>query len=946
MICGVMKKEKQFGELCRAYRLQCHDPDSGKPLTQARLAEELERETGVLYTPANISSWERNKSRIDQDARIILVGLINVFQRYGSMETLADANGLLTAGNYRTLNQAEINQVNPSWLVELPAATAVTTTASIPLAAPTLRDIPLASIPAPMPLPSGTLMPMTANPLFVGRQQALQTLAYEMKKGGTVIITGMGGVGKTQLAVEFAHRYGRYFYGGVFWINFCDPDNIPVQIGNCGSVGHLALRPDFDELPLTEQVDLVRRAWQEPLPRLLIFDDCDQAQFVKWRPPYGGCRILVTHRSSQWDLALGTSLLPLDTLPRTEGISLLQQFRPGMSTTTAAAIATELGDLPLALHLAGSFLRHYQADVSPATYLYQLQALHGQQLLNHPSLQGWGATYAPTNHELHVNRTFALSYNQLNPNDEIDAQAQAILARAAYLAPGEPIPRKLLLATLLPTIQIVSALEKETHALSAANALARLVALGLIQESQAGTFLRLHRLLAEFVKGIGGGQEAQIAVENALITMAQQCNQTGNPALLRLWQPHLQYVTTLAQNRGDEREARLSYELGYHLLQTANYQQARYYLEHTRTLFVLVLGENHPDTAVCLKNLGMLLRIMGNTGEAQVFLDQALHIQEQILGTNHPETALTLQEIGVLFYKMGQLAEAQIFLERTVAIHKQVLGENHPSTARSLNDLGLVLQEMGNLLRAQQLYEQALSIYEQTRGPNHPDTATSLQSLGILRWTLGDLAGAKQYYSRAYDILEQVVGANHPHVAFTLNGLGILHMMMDDLPHALPYLERAVAICEQTLGGEHPDTAISLSNLGRALEDMGDLTGAESLLIRAQTIMEQARGSHHPDTATSLRNLGELYSKMHEFTLAQQYYERALTVRKQVLGLEHPQTAQVLNDLGALMLVTKDAQEARPYLQQALTIFEQSLGSEHPKTKNAYKNLQACHRPG
>ena len=884
-----MNKDKQFGELFRICRLQCHDLEREKYLTQARLAELLERETGILYTSANISSWERNKSRIDHDARIVLVGLIKVFHSCDGLKTLVDANTLLNAGNYRVLNTAEIGQVNPLWLAESQPLTAVSTPPPQTAAELTLADIPLTTVPSPGLLPSGTMLPLAANPLFVGRQEALQTLAHQMREGTIAIVTGLGGVGKTQLAVEFAHRYGRYFCGGVFWINFRDPDSISVQVANCGGACHMALRPDFDDLPLAEQVNLVQRAWQEPVPRLLIFDDCKEVQLVKWRQPHGGCRILVTNRGSRWDLALGARLFKINTLHREEGISLLCQFQPDMPVTIAAAIAAELGDLPLALHLAGSFLRHYQADVSPATYLAQLQGLRGRQLLSHPSLRGWGATFTPTNHDLHVNRTFALSYDRLNMADETDKLAQSILARAACLAPGEPIPRNMLLATLLPASTPSAKVEKD-EPLLAANALARLVALGLVEESQGGAFLRLHRLVAEFVNGMVVDFGVQTAVEAALIDMARQCNKSDNPALLRPWQPHLQHVTAMVKDRMDEHEAKLNYVLGYHLILTADYQQAHLHLQRALETFVKVLGENHPDTIVCLNRLGMLLRLMGNLTAAQTCLERALRIQEQMFRPNHPDTVQTLQEMGLLLYKMGDMVTAQTFLERALHIREQTLGPNHPDTARSLNDLGLLMQDRGYLVQARQYYERALDIYEQTLEPNHPNTATSLQSLGILLWTSGDLTGAQRCYEQAYAICERVLGPNHPHTAFTLNGLGILHQVAGDLTGALPYFERAVAICEQILGGEHPDTAISLSNFGKALEYMGDLAGAESFLIRAQTIMEQALGPRHPHTAKSFHNLGELYSKMNEFVLAQQHYERALVIFEQILGSEHPQT--------------------------------------------------------
>src|SRR5262249_8996351 len=148
--------------------------------------------------------------------------------------------------------------------------------------------------------------------LFVGRQSKLRELAVVLKgsKAGSLVstaaITGLGGVGKTQLAIEFVHRYGQFFSGGVFWISFADATAISSKVASLGGADALNLRPDFDKLTLEIQVRLVKAAWQSPLPRLLVFDQCEEEGLLRqWRPTTGGCRILLTSRRAEWDKELG-----------------------------------------------------------------------------------------------------------------------------------------------------------------------------------------------------------------------------------------------------------------------------------------------------------------------------------------------------------------------------------------------------------------------------------------------------------------------------------------------------------------------------------------------------------------------------------------------------------------------------------------------------------------
>ena len=547
-----------------------------------------------------------------------------------------------------------------------------------------LESLPTDRIPEISTLPSSSRMPFIPNYLFVGRQQDLIRIAKALKGGQTaavsqsVVVTGIGGIGKTQLACEFVHRYGQYFAGGVYWLNFDDPKAVPTEVAACS-------RPGEEGLELQTQIRLVLSTWQSMLPRLLVFDNCEEAGLLsKWRPPTGGCRILVTSRKSKWDQALSVDLLPLGVLDRNESVSLLKQFLKSISNYEADKIAEELGDLPLALHLAGSFLCEYRKIISPADYLCQLK---DETLLDHPSLTGRGSSFSPTDHELHVAKTFALSLGKLTANDSVDKLAMRILARTAYFAPGIPIPRDLLLKT------VDSSEENFEATLQIEDALKRLDNLGFMEIEQEGSIV-MHRLIASFVRNLQRDSEAKTATEIAVLTEARRINSTGFPFGLLAWQPHLRMVTDRAQKRGNERGSNLSNELGYHLQAMGDYEGAGPYYEKALEINRKVLDEDHPDTATSLNNLGFLLDSMGDYEGDRPYYEKALEINRKVLGEDHPDTATSLNNLAILCYYEGKFRIAFDLMHRALGVRLNVLGPDHPDTHSTQQSLTVIKESL------------------------------------------------------------------------------------------------------------------------------------------------------------------------------------------------------------------------------------------------------------
>jgi tetratricopeptide (TPR) repeat protein len=814
--------------------------------------------------------------------------------------------------------------------------------ATIAAATQRLAELPLAAVPDPGTLPAHSRMLLSPNPIFVGRADDLQKLAATVTAGeggaGTraAALAGLGGVGKTQLACEFVHRYGPWFAGGVFWLSLADSSAIAAEVAACGGPGGLDLRPDFAALDLEDRVRLVMAAWQSGLPRLLVFDNCeDEALLAQWRPPTGGCRVLVTTRREEWDLALGVEVLRLGVLRRKEGVELLHRHRPDLPVDDAGlqALAAELGDLPLALHLAGSFLARYGATLNPAAYLAQLRK---SDLLAHRSLQG--ASISPTGHIQNVARTFAVSYTRLDAADPVDELALALLVRAVCLAPGANIPRDLLLATVDLDHDDLDA------ALRAEDALHRLIELGLIETHPAA--VRLHRLLVAFVRAQPGAEQAQGAVETALLNAFNEYRDDNDLVAASEVELHMRVVTDAALPRADFSALSLCNALGNHLRQSGDYDGAVFYLERALDIDEALNGEGNPSTAKSLNDFGYALRWKGDRLRARAYLERALRFWEKL--GDDANRAATLDNLGQLADDEGAQTDALQYYKRALRLRRQILGSTDPRTTVSMHNLGMLLARQGKLDEAQEHLNESLKARLQVSGADHIDTAIALQAVGNLHLRRGDLSAARDYFERALPVFQRRRGA-HPTTMAAISVLLDVVAQQGDSTRAVQLLEQWNALQAQIPEGRAAFSirgrkgvsiaASAYNNVGYFLWVRGDYAAASRNYQDALTLEEQTQGPFSPGLAPMLNNLGMVWERQADYTGAAGFYERALAIQDRAGQMHSDLTSRILNNYGVTLRLLGRLPEAQARLDEALTIRQRVLGDAHPDTGITLLNL-------
>jgi tetratricopeptide (TPR) repeat protein len=717
---------------------------------------------------------------------------------------------------------------------------------------------------------------------FAGREAELAELRRQLEGHRRVVLHGLGGVGKTQLALRYIDVHVNDYPDGCFWLR---ADQISSLVGDLAS---LAWRLELPERELPEQelqIEAVMR-WLRGHGRwLLVLDNLDQPVQVearRWLAPGLAGHVLITSR-----FRLGTTRVNLEPLPLETASEFLLQ-RTGQPDAVAARIIAQAVDgLPLALEQAAAYLVENDWR-SLADYAALLQG-RMRELLREGK---------PEDYPLPVASTWDLSFRRLEESQPVAAD---LLRLCAFLAPDD-IPIGLLRGTdvALPD-RLGDALKDEIawdHALGA------LRGYSLVQQQEDG--LRVHRLVQWVVRESLAADEQQhwlqaaIKLLNAVVPTDDQDPKQW-PLFARLL-PHALAVVELLRDQEPESEAlaRLLDRVACYLRARADYSMARPLFERSLAICERVLGPVHPDTARSLNDLARLLEDEGALAAARPLFERALAIREKMLGPDDPDTADAYYQLAALLWRQGELVVARSLHERALAIREKVLGPDHPTTARSLNSLGIVLRFQGDLAAARPLYERAIAITEKALGPEHLETARILNNLAWLLGEQGELAAARPLAERALAIVEKVLGPDHPDTARFLDNLAWLLQKQGELKAARPLYDRALAIIEKVLGPDHPDTATCLNDSAGLLKALGEIAEARLRYERALAIRDKALGPEHLDTADSLHNLAILLRDQGELKAARPLLERALAVREKALGPNHSDTARTRDALHAL----------------------------------------------
>lgn len=724
---------------------------------------------------------------------------------------------------------------------------------------------------------------------FTGRDDLLARLRTQLLERHLSALSGLGGVGKTQTAIQYAVRHRADYPGGVFWIN---AETISGLTSGFVEIAK-ALRLPAAESNDHEKAVKAALAWLNKTDGwLLILDNVeDRGDLRRFVPEHGKGDVLITSRETVFaELGIPRALDVRD-LDGDDAVRFLLA-RTGRSDrandrTAAGELAAELGNLPLALEQAAAYIA--ETDVPFTAYLAAFRKRRVTLLEKAVGLVA---------HDT-VAVTWAANFDAVQRASHAAAD---VLRISALLAP-DAIPFELFLDGAHAMGNRVAEALGDPDDLAMVELLRPLTRYSLIRSDAASRTFSVHRLVQEIAWTAVPESDRPTYVERAVNAL-----DTAFPD-------------------GD----------------FVNWARCERLVPHVVSISGWDISiDVQPEAAGrVLNRAGQYLWERGRYAEAQALCERALAILERELGPDHPDVALSLNDLAVVHWYQGRYAQAKELNERALTIRERKLGSDHPDVARSVNTLAIIYVSLGRFPEAQALFERALAIRERVLGPDHPDVAQILINLANFQNDRGRRTEALALYERALPIWERELGPDHPNVAGTLNNIADVYADLGRYPEAKAFDERALEIRERALGPDHPDIAFGLNSLANVYTRLGGYVEAESLFKRAIGIRERAFGLDHPGVAEGLCGLANLYVRQDRFAEAEPLYDRALEIRERALGSNHTFVAQILVGMATFRRKQGRNADAIALYERALAIMEKSFGSEHTEVAEIRDTIDA-----
>ncbi len=748
------------------------------------------------------------------------------------------------------------------------------------------------------------------NPRFVGRDALLGRVSDLLGTGPVVLLPApehqLGGVGRSQAAVEYAHRdAGRYEL--VWWIPA--EQTAPMRAALVGLAHQLGL-PEARDINRT--LGAVRDALSRGEPYrhwLIVFENANRPEDLKPYLPSGAGHVLVTSRNPRWTSEM-TQVLHVDVFDRADSLDFLRRRTPGISDADAERLADRLADVPMALEQAAALCATLALDVDDYLRRYDQRARE----LAYPTP---------------IRVTWSLAVQGLR---EASPAAVRLLELCAFLA-SVPVGWRLLWAARgidLPD-ELAPAVRIERRLKAAIRLVGRY---GLADVDPPGERLLVHPLVQGMLaQQLSSDEHARYSQAVRRMMAAADPGDPDNPlhwARYEELSPHLVHSDVLGGEAEEIRQLVLN-QVRF-LFARGDYDSSRDLSGQAVARWSEMLGESDEQTLAAAFHLANALRAVGRTAEARQLNEQTLTRQRQVAGGDDEATLATANSVGADLRVQGLFARARQLDADNLARHRRLFGDEFPSTLRCANNLAVDLRLLGDFRGARALDEQTLRHRQNILVEGHPETLSSLGNLALDLFGLGDVDGARAVLGDVLDGHRDALGDDHPMVLLAGRFQAMALRRAGLAAAARAVATDNVALFRQKFGDLYVETLGAVVSLAASCRAADDVEQAHRLLERAVSRYHAVLGDGHPFTLACASNLAIVARAAGRPADARRIDEEALAGLRRVLGADHPFTLSCANGYAADLRTAGEVDEARRLAADTLTRSRAVRGLAHPET--------------
>ena len=778
-----------------------------------------------------------------------------------------------------------------------------------------------------------------------GERERLCDLVIEGQQP-RIVLVGMRGCGKSQLASDLAQWCEKQKWHLVAWINATSKEQ--VRSGLIELADRLGIETqDRNEESIIEQC-FSHLESGEPSDRLIVFDNVEDINHLTKLVPRGdGLRVVVTTtnehgwKNQSWDS------IKVGVFSREDSIKCLLRITDSKDREAADAVAQKLGDLPLAIAQAGATA--CEEDWTLKQYISRLE--HYSSSIVIKPVRGDSYT-----EEVYKALLMAVDAALEKLGDNECEVARRQLGGLAVLAQSG-VPTRWI--DPLSTDAYSSDLEENVPDIAdenAHNALTTLVRMSVVQQSADKTITLLHRLQAQVLRE-NWGKEKTAAYEEAFDAAVEILGRTK--------------YEQLPSNDGDARRREVSDLIAQlSAIAVQDYsrslferEQVRGYLyrafkyghdlgieyktvELSAAVEVIedVLGPDHPDMLTVRDNLVGAYDSVGRFAEAIDAWEELLRDCQRVLGPDHPDTLSTRNNLVGAYYSVGRFAEAIDAWEELLRDCQRVLGPDHPDTLSTRNNLVGAYYSVGRFAEAIDAWEELLRDCQRVLGADHPVTLRTRSYLAGAYKSVGRFGEAIELFEQVLAEHERVLGADHPVTLRTRSYLAGAYCSVGRFAEAIYELEKLLLDCRLVLGADHPVTLRTRSYLVGAYYSAGRFAEAIYELEKLVPDCRRVWGADYPDTLNVRDNLAVAYKSVGRFAEAIDAWEELLRDCQLVLGADDPVTLNVRDNLAVAYKSVGRFAEAIDAWEKLVPDCRRVWGADHPDTLKTRNNLALVYK--